>query len=351
MDTLLQNLRQGVRQLLRAPGFSLIAILTLGLGIGANTAIFSVVRGVLLRPLEYRDADRLVAIFSDERGGAEARNPTSPANFLDWSKESRSFEAMTAAQPWTPTLTGADAPIQIRGLKATPSLFSLLGVNPFLGRTFPPGDAVGTLEHVVVLGYGLWTRQFGADRAIVGRQIVLNGESYTVAGVMPPTFQFPPFWATGAEFWVPLTFTPEAAADRSRTRPDPGAADGEAESDGSPAWPEPRRGAATDAASPGRLRDRPRPRAPGRRHSARPQSGPHPRRRSRLPDGEPSHDAALARRDGACESGEAAPVRPGALRAGGGPPRGARRRPGEPSAHRRRLVAEPAFGGGEGDRG
>jgi putative ABC transport system permease protein len=215
MDTLLQDLRYAARQLLRSPGFAAVAVLTLALGIGANTAIFSVVRGVLLRPLEYRDAGWLVALFSEERDGTEARNPTSPANFLDWSEQSKSFQEMTAAQPWSPTLTGRDAPVQISALKATPSLFALLGVQPLLGRTFPPGEAVSGPEHVVVLGYGLWTRQFGADRGIVGRQIVLDGESYTVAGVMPPSFEFPPFWATGAEMWVPLTFTPEAAADRS----------------------------------------------------------------------------------------------------------------------------------------
>jgi predicted permease len=215
MDTLLQDLRQGLRQLLRSRTFSAMAVLTLALGIGASTAIFSVVRGVLLRPLEYRDSGRLVAIFSAERGGTEPRNPTSPANFLDWSRQSTSFEQMTAAQPWSPTLTGADAPVQIPALKATPALFALLGVQPMLGRAFPPGEAVGGPERVVVLGYGLWQRQFGGDRGIVGRQIVLNGESYTVAGVMPRNFEFPPFWATGAQMWVPLTFSAEGAADRS----------------------------------------------------------------------------------------------------------------------------------------
>jgi putative ABC transport system permease protein len=214
MDTLLQDLRQGVRQLLRAPGIFAVAVLTLALGIGASTAIFSVVRGVLLRPLEYRDPGRLVAIFSAERGGAETRNPSSPANFLDWSAQSRTVDQMTAAQPWSPTLTGSDAPVQLSALKATPSLFSLLGVQPMLGRTFPPGEVVGGPDHVVVLGYSLWERQFGADRGIVGRSIVLNGEGYTVIGVMPREFQFPPFWATGAEMWVPLTFTPDAAGVR-----------------------------------------------------------------------------------------------------------------------------------------
>jgi predicted permease len=215
MDTLLQDLRQGARQLLRAPGIFAVAVLTLALGIGASTAIFSVVRGVLLRPLEYNDPSRLVAIFSAERGGAETRNPSSPANFLDWSEESRTMSDMTAAQPWSPTLMGRDAPVQLSALKATPSLFSLLGVRPMLGRTFPPGEVVGGPDRVVVLGYSLWERQFGADRGIVGRSIVLNGEGYTVIGVMPPNFQFPPFWATGAEMWVPLTFTPDAAANRA----------------------------------------------------------------------------------------------------------------------------------------
>ncbi len=201
-----QDLRFAVRSLLRAPGFTAVAMLTLALGIGANTAIFSVVNAVLLRPLTYEDPDRLVAIFEDER------SPTSPGNFLAWKEESRHFETMTAAHPWSPVLRGWDRPDQLQGLKATPALFDLLGAAAERGRTFLETQSLDE-DRVVVLGHELWQRRFGGDVDLVGRTLSLDGEDYTVIGIMPPGFAFPPFWATEAELWVPLTFDAETRHD------------------------------------------------------------------------------------------------------------------------------------------
>jgi len=202
IDTLRQDLTQAFRRLRLSPGFTLVAISTLAIGIGATSAIFSVVDGVLLRSLAFRDAGGLVAVFAHETRRGERRNPTSPADFLEWRKASRSLDRLTAAHPWSPVLTGRGAAEELPGLKATPDLFGLLGVPPALGRVFQgPED-----EHQVVLAHSLWQRRFGGDAGVVGQSLVLDGQSYVVAGVMPPGFRFPPFWATGAEMWVPLVF-------------------------------------------------------------------------------------------------------------------------------------------------
>lgn len=215
MDGFIQDIRYGIRTLTRSPGFTVAAVITLALGIGANGAIFSLVNGVLLRPLEYLEAQRLVAIFSAEDREPSSRNPSSPANFLDWRRESESFEHMTSAHPWAPTLTGGNHPERLQGLRATPELFDLLGAKPSIGSVFHGGDE-GQSEpgNVVVLGHALWQRQFGGDPEVVGSSLVLDGESFVVLGVMAEGFQFPPFWATGAELWAPLAFTPETAALR-----------------------------------------------------------------------------------------------------------------------------------------
>jgi putative ABC transport system permease protein len=198
VDALRGDLRIAARSLRRTPAFSLAAVLALGLGIGATTAILSVVNAVLLRPLAYANAERLVVILHD------GRNPVAPANFDDWRAHTRSFSAMAAAEYWTPDATGGDNPEQISGLRLTSGMLPLLGVQPMLGRMFAPGEDQRGNEHVVVLSYGLWQRRFGGDRAIVGKTLSLNGQAYTIVGVMPSTFQFAPFWATRAELWAPL---------------------------------------------------------------------------------------------------------------------------------------------------
>ncbi|HYL72714.1 MAG TPA: ABC transporter permease [Bryobacteraceae bacterium] len=199
MHALWMEIRYGVRSLLNSPGFALLAVLALALGIGANTAIFSVVNGVLLRPLAYGDPDRLVVIL---HGGS---SPASPADYLDWRKQARSFEDMGAAQSWGATLTGRDNAQRLVGMQVSANLFSVLGVQAIRGRTFQAGEDQAGREHVAVLSYGLWQKQFGGDPQIAGKQILLNGETYDVAGVMPESFRFAPFWVTNAEIWVPLT--------------------------------------------------------------------------------------------------------------------------------------------------
>src|SRR5713226_9739071 len=200
-----KDMRYGGRNLLRAPGFTAVAVLTLALGIGANTAIFSVVNAVLLRPLAYKDADRLVTVLHYRTG------PVATANYLDWRDQSHSFEAMGAADYWSPNLTNRDPsdshPAEsLYALKVTQNLLPILGIEPLLGRLFVPGEDKKGAEYEVILSYRLWQRHFGGDRNVLGKPIVLNGESYTVVGVMPREFQFAPFWATHAELWVPDAF-------------------------------------------------------------------------------------------------------------------------------------------------
>jgi putative ABC transport system permease protein len=203
-----------LRSLARRPGWTAAVVLVLALGSGVAGAVGAVAWATLLRPLPYADPGRLVALFAVERQGSEPRNPTSPADFLDWKRRCGDLRAMSAAFPKAFTLTGAGMARELPALAAPPELFAMLGVEAALGRTFGPGD-VATEPRQVVLGDELWRRELGGDPNIVGRTLTLDGEPYTVAGVMPAEFRFPPFWATQAEAWVPLVFTPEQAADRS----------------------------------------------------------------------------------------------------------------------------------------
>ena len=203
MDTLLRDLRYSLRILIKEPGFTLLGILTLGLGIGATTAIFTVVDSVLLRPLPYKDSDRLVVALH----GPEASSPVSPADYFDYREQARSFDGLGAAQAWGGTLGGGDRPERVSGLQVSANLLEVLGVPALHGRTFVEGEDQPGRDRVAVLSYGLWQRRFGADPAIVGRDISVDGQSYSVVGVMPATFRFAPFWQTRSELWVPLTLT------------------------------------------------------------------------------------------------------------------------------------------------
>ena len=200
LETLPQDLRFGARMLLKNPGFTLVAVLTLALGIGANTAIFSVVNSVLLRPLAYADSDFLVTILHD------GDNPVAPANYLDWRERCHSFTAMGAAEHWGANLTNIASPEHIIGLKVTTNLFPMLGVQPMLGRMFSLHDDQPGAEREVILSYGLWNRRFVGDATIVGKAITLDGEPYMIVGVMPSSFKFAPVWATRAEIWAPMVF-------------------------------------------------------------------------------------------------------------------------------------------------
>ncbi len=204
LETFWRDVRFGGRLLRKRPGFTAVAILTLALGMGANTAIFSVVNAVLLRPLAYDEPGDLVTILD------EGRSPVAPANFLDLRANTRSFTQLAAAESWGGTLTTTDTPEVLSGLRMGEDLFQMLGVPPLLGRTLQPEDFRPGKDHVVVLGHKLWQRTFGGDPGVIGRTIVLTGESYTVVGVMPPQFHFPPFWSTRAEMWAPLELSARA---------------------------------------------------------------------------------------------------------------------------------------------
>jgi predicted permease len=211
MDSVFHDVRYGFRMLLKHRGFAFISILALSLGIGANTAIFSVVNAVLFRPLPYKDPSRLVTILHE--GG----KPVAPANFLDWKAQNQVFESMAAAQVWDPTLTGKDRPEQLHALQLTADMFSVLGVSPIAGRTFNAGEDQPGNEHVVVLSHRFWQRMFNGDRGVVGQRLTLDGEGYTIIGVMPQDFQFAPFWATRAEVWTPLNLAPRMSDRRGQS--------------------------------------------------------------------------------------------------------------------------------------
>jgi putative ABC transport system permease protein len=203
MEILVRDLRYAVRVLSREPGFTVLALLALALGIGATTAMFTVVDSVLLRPLPYARPERLVVTLH----GPAATAPVSPADFLDYRRAARAFDGLSAAQAWGATLGGGERPERIAGLQVTADLFGVLGVRPQLGRTFVAGEDEPGRNHVVVIGHGLWQRRFGADPSLVGRTILLDAEPYLVVGVMPERFRFAPFWQTRAEMWVPLVLS------------------------------------------------------------------------------------------------------------------------------------------------
>lgn len=187
MQTLWQDLRYGVRMLLKQPGFTALAVLMLALGIGATTAIFSVVNAVLLHPLPYPQADRLVALSLNDSDG-ELGN-TGYATFVDWQARAQSFEQLALIRPWGGTLTGQGEPENIQGMRVTPDYFKLLGVAPVLGRDFRAEENRPDTRFVIVLSHALWQRQFKADPQVIGKPIVLSGQAFTVIGVMPPDFE------------------------------------------------------------------------------------------------------------------------------------------------------------------
>jgi putative ABC transport system permease protein len=197
MDHFLKDLRFGARNLRKNPGFTIVAVLTLALGIGANTAIFSVVDAVLFRPLPYKDSSRLVTLLNYGTG------PIANANYLDWRDQMQSFDTIAAASYWSPNLTREETPEHLYGLQVTQNLLPMLGTPPLLGRLFLPGEDKLGANHEVILSHRLWQRRFRSDPTILGRTLTLDGEAYTVVGIMPADFKFPPFWATRTELWIP----------------------------------------------------------------------------------------------------------------------------------------------------
>jgi len=209
METLLQDMRYGARMLLKHPGFTLIAVITLALGIGANTAIFSVVNAVLLRPLPYEAPERLVMVWNTFQQRGWNRTDPSPLNFVRYQEQNHVFTQMAAFRGWNLTLTGGDEPEQVSCARVSANFFSVLGISPILGRPFGPEEAHPERRTVALLGYGLWERRFGSDPHIVGRILKLDGVSYTIIGVLPPDFQFP----KQTELWTPVDFDPRRTSE------------------------------------------------------------------------------------------------------------------------------------------
>ncbi|MBL8169528.1 MAG: ABC transporter permease [Acidobacteria bacterium] len=190
MQTLLQDVRYALRSLLKRPGFALVAMLTIALGIGANTAIFSVVHAVLLSALPYRSADQLVTVWENNRKRGNDQNVINLGNFFDWKAQNQVFEDMATFFDMTANLTSGGEPEEIPTQISTPNLFQVLGVTPVLGRTFSEADGQPGAPRVAVLGFGLWQRRFGGDPQIVGRKLILNGNETTVIGVLPAEFSW-----------------------------------------------------------------------------------------------------------------------------------------------------------------
>src|SRR3954463_7220980 len=208
-----QDVRYGLRMLLKNPAFTVIAVFALALGIGANSAIFSVVNALLLRPLPYTNPNQLVVIWESAAHLGFPKNTPSPANFLDWQKQSTVFESMAAFAERSFNLTGVGEPERLDGRRVSANLFNLLGVTPIIGRSFvPEEDKPGT--KVAILNEALWKRRFGGDPGVVGRAITLNGESYPVVGVVPANVRLPAFGKWRDQVWVPLAFPAEEAAER-----------------------------------------------------------------------------------------------------------------------------------------
>ena len=213
MNGLIQDLRYAVRQFRKSLGFTAVAVITLALGIGANTAIFSVVNGVLLRPLAFKDPGRLIRVWHVPPAKSFPGMTTfsvSAANYLDWERQNQVFEGMAIYSYHGFTFTGTDKPEQIGACAASSGFFSTLGVQPMLGRVFTPEEDQPGRSNVVVLSHRLWQEHFGSNPAIVDHNIQMDGQIYLVAGVMPASFQFPDF----AQMWTPMAWTDKERAVR-----------------------------------------------------------------------------------------------------------------------------------------
>jgi len=221
MHTYWQDLRYGARMLLKNPAVSAIAVVTLALGIGANTATFSIVNAVMLRSLPYQNPDRLVSLWTNvpEHG----RQPITPGNFVDWKNQNTVFEDIAAFSSSTVTLTGDGEPVQMMGANTSAGYFAVVGVEPVIGRLFHPEEYAPGKNQVVILGNAFWRSHYGGDRTIIDKTITLDGRSFTVTGVMPPGIY--PLWPTTEgrisfdeshqQFWLPMAYNSRWAANRT----------------------------------------------------------------------------------------------------------------------------------------
>ncbi|MEP6913207.1 MAG: ABC transporter permease, partial [bacterium] len=211
MDSLLRDLRFSTRSLLKRPALTIIAIITLAVGIGANSAIFSVVNALLIKPLPFPELDRIVAIWEKQPSQGMERNEVALANYLDWRSQNKSFEQIGLYRWWSTNLTGIEPPERVQGFLVSANFFDVVGMKPAIGRGFAAGEDQPGKDAVAILTNGLWQRRFGSDPNITSKTIALNGVTRTIIGVLPPDFKFPP----GAEVLAPLTITPELARNRT----------------------------------------------------------------------------------------------------------------------------------------
>src|SRR5271169_4504611 len=201
MATLIQDLRYASRMLVKNRGFTAVAVLTLALGIGANTVVFSVVNGVLLRPLPFPEPEKLVWVQAASLGASNwAGGPLSPPDFKDYREQSKSFEHLVAFIENPSTLTGTGEPERVAGAVVSSGFFEMLGAMPAYGRAFLSDDEQVVMPEVTILSHGLWQRRFGGDTSAVGKSMMVDGRSLTIVGVMPSRFDFP----EKAELWLPL---------------------------------------------------------------------------------------------------------------------------------------------------
>ena len=204
IETTIRDVHYAVRTLRRSPGFTITALLSLALGIGANTAIFTVVNAVLLKPLPFPEPERLVHLWETKPSEGVSRDFVEPFNFLDWRDRTRSFEGMAAVVGMITNLTGEGDPVALNGTQVSPAYFSILGVAPALGRVFSAEDGQPGHDPVVILSYGLWQSKFGGDASALGRTVMINGAPNTIIGVMPSRFTLPKY---NADLWMTLPIT------------------------------------------------------------------------------------------------------------------------------------------------
>src|SRR5215217_4330285 len=213
MDSVIKDIRYGLRGLLKHPGFTAIVVITLALGIGASTAIFSVVNSVLLRRLPYKTAERIVAI--QELNPQGTRVQVTAANFLDWHAQNTVFEHLAAIRTATTNLALSDRAERLELAQTSANFFEVFGVGPQYGRLFLPQDEQAGHDPVVVVSNALWQRRFGSDPSLIGRSITLDGRNYNVVGIAPPGFQYP----DKTELWLPpLRLVPELYPDQDVTQ-------------------------------------------------------------------------------------------------------------------------------------
>jgi putative ABC transport system permease protein len=216
METLLQDLRFGFRTLTKSPGFAVVALLTLALGIGANSAIFSVINAILLRPLSYKNPEQLILVNHNYQK-INLKASVSAFGFAHYRDNAKSFESLTAVTGWAANLTGEGEPERLTGQNVSANFFELLGANAAMGRTFAVGEDSEGKNRVVVLSHAFWQRRFGGDQNILNKTLSLNGENYTVVGVMPPSFQYGREFGMIVDLWSPIVFTPQQLSSNSIT--------------------------------------------------------------------------------------------------------------------------------------